>query len=265
MACVGCGKPLKREVMCKSCAGKPWHKIDMSLEQYALIYFKKKEREDNKLLSGKYWPEGMGREEDEESGNLTEITEEDRADIKKGMIASINDVTFNKAYWQKIHLKNNHIYKKKRLRRLNYERSEEDNIRGVQYPKCTNMKRTCRICNTRKPLDLKHFYWRRYCSHINIDEANDFEKKMFLGSVCRECFEKQKSALKELKKLKINIGGFHHYNTYSHQEKLAFLSAGRILTEIKNLKRMVKNESNHANVHGKQRPYEENFKGRVSA
>ena len=97
--------------MCKSCAGKPWHKIDMSLEQYALIYFKKKEREYNKLLSGKYWPEGMGYEEDEENGKLTEITEEDRANIKKGMIASINDVTFNKAYWQKIHLKNNHICK----------------------------------------------------------------------------------------------------------------------------------------------------------
>jgi ribosomal protein L32 len=198
------------------------------------------------------------------SDGTTKITSEDRKEIIENTPQSIDDVYFYQAIIAKERLIDGIEDKRERLRNLNYLREYDDK----KCPKCSNMKRECRICKEKKPLNFKYFYFGSNISKYGIDgnNINDLEKRYLLGHVCRSCFEPQKKAIKELKKLNINIGGFTRYRPpYYHHEKMMLLAMGRTLVEIKNKKKDIKNESSNSDVYGEQFSHEENHKRQLQA
>jgi hypothetical protein len=251
MACVGCGKPLKRETMCKDCAEKPWHEVDKSLEKYATIYFKRDERFMKHILTEKYFPlKWYGEEYTDE---LTEITDADREETKLHFSA-IEYVTFHAAYYQKIHILFSRKWKKDELRRLNNDR--ENMTPGTDSIKT----RQCRICRQTKQLDLNNFHFRRanfYRWYLNEAKNDTRYYRKILGHVCRDCYKKQIEAKCELYRLKVRTAGL------SYNEKKEALTFARGLCELKKIKRRLRHEPNHTDVYGKQQPHEENFEGRV--
>lgn len=245
MSCFGCGKPLKRDRVCKACSNKPWHEVDKALEKFAVIYFKREQRLLKHVLSEKYYPAIWYGSEFSDG---EEIEEEDRLNYIENTPVSVNDVTFAQAFYFKSHFFDEQIRKKERLKSLNDNREESESC-----PKSKDIKRRCRVCKTRKPLNSDNFYPRMFCWAYNEppEGFNDYLKKMLLGHVCRDCFEIQKEAMKELKRLKVNIGGFKTIINHNHQEKLLLLAMARKLIELK--KRRKEYESSHKNVYGKQR------------